>query len=384
MTRFTHAQPAPTTPKPKFIGAEIYRGSTYGTWHPLRVPRVSTVMDLTRALGWLPAAQFITSPRAKLAALTGFHTSGYLAALQAAEAAQSVTDDIRARHGLGTPSNPVFTEMFRRPATAAGGSLLAGELLRHGGIIYSPAGGTHHGLPDRANGFCYLNDPVLAIQSLRRNGAQRVAYIDIDAHHPDGVEHAFAHDPDTLLMSTHEVNRWPRTGALHDQGAGQVFNLPVPAGMHDDDMALILHELILPAVTAFRPDAIVLQCGADAVTEDPQSRLCLSNNTHWAVVAALRNIAPRYLVLGGGGYNPWSVGRLWSGVWAILNDNEIPDHLPAEGQSILRALHWDGMTKRHQPQDHWINKLRDTRRHGTIHDEVRAGVAHLKNRIFRA
>ena len=384
MMKVTHAPAPTTTPSPKFIGAEIYRGSTYGPWHPLRVPRVSTVMDLTRALGWLPPAQFITSPRAKPAALTGFHTPEYLAALQTAEVSQSVTDTIRTRHGLGTPSNPVFAEMFRRPATAAGGSLLAGELLRHGGTIYHPAGGTHHGLPDRANGFCYLNDPVLAIQSLRRNGAARIAYIDIDAHHPDGVEHAFANDPDTLLISTHEINRWPRTGALTDQGAGQVYNLPVPAGMNDDDMALILHDLIVPVVTAFRPDAIVLQCGADAVTEDPQSRLTLSNNAHWAVVAALRNIAPRYLVLGGGGYNPWSTGRLWSGVWAILNRNEIPDILPDQGQAILRALRWDGVTRRHHPQDHWITTLRDKPRHGPIHDEVRTGLAHLKPRFVRA
>jgi acetoin utilization protein AcuC len=376
------AQTPRTSPPPQFIGAEIYRGSTYGAWHPLRVPRVSTVMDLARALGWLPPAQFITSPRAKVAALTGFHTPAYLAALQAAEAAQAVTEDVRQRHGLGTPSNPVFSEMFRRPATAAGGSLLAGELLKHGGIIYSPAGGTHHGLPDRANGFCYLNDPVLAIQSLRRNGAQRIAYVDIDAHHPDGVEHAFGQDPDTLLISTHEANRWPRTGAISDEGAGQVFNLPVPAGLHDDDMALILNELILPLVTAFRPDAIVLQCGADAVTEDPQSRLCLSNNAHWAVVAALRAIAPRYLVLGGGGYNPWSVGRLWTGVWGMLNDQAIPDRLPAEGEAVLRALRWDGVSRRHHPKDHWMTTLRDTPRNGTIHDAVRSDVAHLISRIF--
>ena len=384
MAKVTHAPLPATSPPPKFIGADIYRTSSYGAWHPLRVPRVSTVMDLSRALGWLPADRFITSPRAKIAALTGFHTPDYLAALQAAEASQRVTDQIRARHGLGTPSNPVFAEMFRRPATAAGGSLLAGELLRHGGVIYSPGGGTHHGLPDRANGFCYLNDPVLAIQSLRRNGAARVAYIDIDAHHPDGVEHAFAHDPDTLLISTHEANRWPRTGAISDAGMGQVFNLPVPAGLHDDDMALILHDLILPAVTAFRPDAVVLQCGADAVTEDPQSRLCLSNNAHWAVVAALRNMAPRYLVLGGGGYNPWSVGRLWTGVWAVLTQSEIPDHLPPAAQSVLRALRWDGAPRKYQPQDHWFTTLRDAPRPGKISDEVRSGLAQLRPRIFRA
>ena len=381
MRSVSHASRSPTSPVPRFIGSEIYRHSSYGGWHPLRVPRVSTVMDLSRALGWLPPAQFITSPRAKPAALTGYHTPEYLAALQAAEAAQSVTADIRARHGLGTPSNPIYPEMYRRPATSAGASLLAGELLARGGVIYAPAGGTHHGLPDRANGFCYLNDPVLAIQSLRRNGATRIAYVDIDAHHPDGVEHAFTHDPDTLLVSVHEENRWPRTGALTDRGAGQVFNLPVPAGLHDDDMALIRDQVILPAVAAFRPDAVVLQCGADAVTEDPQSRLTLSNNALWAIVAALRGMAPRYLVLGGGGYNPWSVGRAWTGVWGTLIGADIPQVLPEAAQSVLAGLRWDGPVRRHLPQPHWITTLQDAPRNGPISDAVRQGADALAARL---
>lgn len=368
------------TPPPRFIGSEIYRYSSYGAWHPLRVPRVSTVMDLARALGWLPKARFINSPRAKPSALMGFHTPKYLAALQAAEAAQAVSEDVRLRHNLGTPSNPVFKEMFRRPATSAGASLLAGELLKNGGVIYTPAGGTHHGLPDRANGFCYLNDPVLAIQSLRRNGAQRIVYVDIDAHHPDGVEHAFGDDPDTLLISVHEQNRWPRTGQITDAGVGQVYNLPVPAGLNDTEMALIRDEVILPLTTAFRPDAIVLQCGADAVTEDPQSRLTLSNNAHWAIVAALMPIAPRYLVLGGGGYNPWSVGRLWTGVWATLNGYEIPDRLPPAAQGVLGALTWAGPLRQHHPEPHWIDTLRDAPRSGPISDEVRSRVGQLAAR----
>jgi acetoin utilization protein AcuC len=365
----------------RFLGSEIYRGSSYGPWHPLRVPRVSTVMDLCRAMGWLPGAQFITSPRARPAALAGFHTDRYIAALQAAEKTQSVSAEIRERHAIGTPSNPIFAEMFRRPATSAGASLLAGELLRHGGTIYSPAGGTHHGMPDRANGFCYFNDPVLAIQSLRRNGAMRVAYVDIDAHHPDGVEHAFADDPDTLLISVHEENRWPRTGALTDRGAGQVFNLPVPSGLHDDEMKLIQTDVIETAVAAFRPDAIVLQCGADAVAEDPQSRLTLSNNAHWAIVAALQPLAPRYLVLGGGGYNPWSVGRLWSGVWATLAGHDIPDHLPEAGQSVLAALQWDGQRRVKTPPAHWITTLRDQPNNGVISESVRHRVADLRARL---
>ncbi|MEL6587867.1 MAG: acetoin utilization protein AcuC, partial [Pseudomonadota bacterium] len=215
---------------PLLFGSEIYRGSSYGPWHPLRVPRVSTVMDLTAALGWRDRSVFRTSPRAKPAALAQWHTPAYVAALQKAEATARVDEETRQTHGLGTVSNPIFPEMFRRPATGAGASILAGELLSGGGRIHNPGGGTHHGMPNRASGFCYLNDCVFAILSLRAHGARRVAYVDIDAHHMDGVEHAFADDPDTLLVSTHEEKRWPFTGAVSDQGVGQVFNLPLPRG----------------------------------------------------------------------------------------------------------------------------------------------------------
>jgi acetoin utilization protein AcuC len=368
---------------PRLIGSEIYRGSTYGGWHPLRVPRVSTVMDMARALGWLPPDRYVTSPCAKPAALTDFHTPAYVAALRAAEAAQNVDAGVRNRHHLGTASNPVFAQMYRRPATGVGAALLAGEMLANGGIIHAPGGGTHHGMPDRANGFCYLNDPVFAIRSLRRNGALRVAYIDIDAHHPDGVEYAFADDPDTLLLSVHEENRWPRTGALQDRGAGQVHNLPVPAGFNDTEMALVRDTVILPLVQAFRPDAIVLQCGADALAEDPQSRLMLSNNAHFAIVGALRGMAPRYLVLGGGGYNPWSVGRCWTGVWGVLNGFDLPERLPRAAEAVLQGLVWQGRTRVKQPMPLWLSTLRDAPRDGPVGDAVRHGANTIAGRLRR-
>jgi len=371
-----------TDTPPLFLGSEIYRGSSYGPWHPLRIPRVSTVIDLARALGWLGPDQYRTSPRAKPAALTGFHTRRYVAALHRAEKDQHVAEAIRAQHHIGTASNPVFPEMYSRPATAAGASLLAGELLARGGVVHSPAGGTHHGMPDRASGFCYLNDAVLAIQALRRNGARRVAYVDIDAHHADGVEHAFADTPEVLLISTHEEGRWPRTGGLDDRGVGQVYNLPLPRGLNDTEMALIRDGLILPQVAAHRPDAVVLQCGADAVLEDPQSRLALSNRAHWAVLRALRSVAPRLLVLGGGGYNPWTVARLWVGNWAVLNGHEMPARLPEAAQRIMRALHWTriGSTREIKPEPHWISTLADAPREGPIRPEIRARIGLLAGR----
>lgn len=364
----------------RFIGSEIYRGSSYGAAHPLRIPRVSTVIDLARVLGWLSPERYLTSPRAKPAALTEWHSAAYVAALQRAEATQEVSDKARLRHNLGTLSNPVYREVFRRPATAAGGSIMAGTLLRDGGRIYNPGGGTHHGMPDRANGFCYLNDPVLGILSLRHAGVRRIAYVDIDAHHCDGVVVAFADDPDVLIVSTHEEGRWPFTGAIGDRGAGNVWNLPLPRGAHDGDMALARDNLILPRVADHRPEAIVLQCGADAVEEDPLSRLSMSNNAHRAVLAGLMPLAPRLLVLGGGGYNPWSVGRLWTGVWATLAGEEIPDRLPPEAEAVLRGLSFEHRRLGRNPPEAWFTTLADGPREGAPSADLRARLSALSRR----
>lgn len=369
---------------PRLIGSEVFRHSSYGRWHPLRVPRVSTVMDLSRALGWLPPEQFVTAPRAKPKALHVWHTPEYIAALQRVEATQFATENDTKRHAIGTVTNPVYPEIFRRPATAAGGSLLAGELLRDGGVIYNPPGGTHHGMPDRANGFCYLNDPVLAMLSLRRNGAQRIAFVDIDAHHCDGVAEGFHGDPDCLMISVHEERLWPRTGLLEDTAGGSALNLPVPRGLNDSEMAYIREELIVPQVGAFKPHAIVLLCGADGVEEDPLAHLSLSNNAHWAVTRALMGMAPRYLVLGGGGYNPWSVGRLWTGVWATLNGYDIPDRLPADAEDVLRDLRWENTRRGRNPPEHWFTRLRDAPREGAVREVVRDRVNALRHRAWVA
>jgi acetoin utilization protein AcuC len=356
---------------PVFLGASVYRGSSYGAAHPLRIPRVSTVMDLSRALGWLPADRFQTSPRAKPAALTLFHTPDYLAALVEAERAGTVTDEVRARHGLGTLSNPVFPEMFRRPATGCGGVMWAAEALARAetGVVHVPGGGTHHGLPDRANGFCYLNDPVLGIKVLLAAGLSRVAYVDLDAHHCDGVEVAFTGDPRVRMVSVHEEGRWPFSGGLADTAGGSGFFLPVPKGYNDSEARAVLHRLILPRVGEFRPQALILQCGADSLTEDPLSRLSLSNRAYLEALAALRPLAPRLLVLGGGGYNPWSVGRCWTAIWGLLSGQDLPDRLPPEARAVLAALSWNG-GNRPPPAPALLETLLDAPREGPVRSTV--------------
>lgn len=361
-----------------FIGSSIYRGSRYGRLHPLSIERVPAVIDLARALGCLPPELCRTSPRARAAALIGFHTPEYVTALQRAETEGAVDAVTRDRHGLGTPSNPVFPEMFRRPATAVGGGLLAAELVARGGVVRNPGGGTHHGMPDRAAGFCYLNEPVLTIQRLLAMGVDRVAYVDIDAHHGDGVEAAFVGSDRVRLFSVHEAGRWPFTGLLGDTAGGAAFNLPVPRGFNDTEFAMVLHEAILPAVEAFRPGAIYLRCGADALAEDPLSRLALSNESHVAALRALRPLAPRLIVGGGGGYNPWSVARCWTRIWAEIAGQPVPDRLPPAARDVLARQRW---SRSGRPGPDLLDTLRDAPRPGPISAAVRGAVAALQQRL---
>jgi acetoin utilization protein AcuC len=365
---------------PLFIGSEIYRGSSYGGAHPLRIPRVSTVMDLARALGWLPPDRFRASPRAKPAALALWHDPDYVAALQTAEAMGEATPEMRARFHLGTLTNPIFPQVYRRPATGAGGVMLAAELLAAGpGVIHVPGGGTHHGLPDRANGFCYLNDVVLGIKVMQRAGLSRIAYVDLDAHHCDGVELAFTGDARVRMISVHEEGRWPFTGALTDSAGGSAFNLPVPRGYNDSEARAVLHDLILPRVAEVRPEAIVLQCGADSLAEDPLSRLALSNRAYLEAIAALLPLAPRVLVLGGGGYNPWSVGRLWTAIWGTLAGHDLPASLPEIAQTVLHGLSWNGGS-RPPPEPALLSSLLDAPREGQVRPEIRDRLARLSRR----
>jgi acetoin utilization protein AcuC len=366
---------------PVYIGSEIYRHSSYGPKHPLAVPRVSVCTDLCRALGWLPEAAYREAPVATDTELTRFHTPDYVAALRRAEATQHVVGADRARHKLGVEGNAVYPEMFRRPAISAGGVLLGARLTAEGGVVHCPGGGTHHGRPDRAAGFCFINDPVLGLLEWCGRGLERIVYLDIDAHHGDGVQEAFHDDPRVLTISLHEAGRWPFTGAVDDRAGGTARNLPLPPGCNDTEFRTLIETAVLPLIRAHRPQAIMLQAGADALEEDPLAKLSLSNSAHCAVVAALRGLAPRLLVLGGGGYNPWSVGRCWAAIWATLNDLPIPDRLPPAAEAVLRGLSLDRAAGRNPPA-HWFTTLRDAPREGPVRPEIpRLAAAVLKESL---
>jgi acetoin utilization protein AcuC len=321
-------------------------------------------------VGTLSPDIYRDAPMATEAELLRFHDAGYLAALRRAEAHQAVTAEDRERYRIGTDNNPVYPEMYRRPATSAGGVLLATRLTACGGIVYAPGGGTHHGRADRASGFCYLNDCVLGILSWLDQGLTRVLYLDLDAHHGDGVQDALAGDPRVLIVSIHEAGRWPHTGRLEDRAGGRARNLPVPPGYNDSEQRFLLTQAILPLVGRFAPQAVLMQCGADSLEDDPLARLSLSNNAYWAAVAAMMPLAPRLVVVGGGGYNPYTVGRCWAGIWATLNGFAIPETLPEAAETVLRRLVYNRAAGRNPPA-HWTTTLRDAPREGPVREEIR-------------
>ena len=362
---------------PRLIGSEIYRRSSYGGRHPLAIPRVSLMLDLVRALGWAPEGAYVEAKPASPAELARFHDPAYVAAVERAEADRCVDPEVSERHNIGRNGNPVYPEVFSRPATACGATLAAVELLLSGpdapAIIHSPAGGTHHGRRDRAAGFCYFNDPVLGILRLLDGGVQRVLYVDLDAHHGDGVEDAFRDEPRVLTISIHERDRWPHSGALDDQGPSW-RNLPVPPGFNDSELAFLVEDAVLPLGGRFAPEVVVIQSGADGLEDDPMSKLALSNGALWRAVDRLRTLAPRALVLGGGGYNPWAVARCWAGIWATLTGIEIPDRLPPAAQRLLRAVEWRHSLAR-TPPERWFTTLIDPPNAGPVRGEIAAVAA---------
>ena len=355
---------------PLLVASEYCRRRGFGRHHPLSIPRVATVLELCEQLGWLQPGSRRAARQASTAELTAFHDASYVEALRRSDAAGRVEREVRECHGFGTAENPLFEGVFERAATAVGGSILAAELALEGRVVFHPAGGTHHGRPGRASGFCYFNDPVFAIRRLQEAGVERVLYVDLDAHHGDGVQDAFADDSRVRFVSIHEAGRWPHTGAATDTGRGFACNLPVPAGFNDSELEVLMTGVVLPLAERFAPQAIVITCGSDALAGDPLSRMALSNVALWSAVERLVALAGPVVVLGGGGYNPWTLARCWSGLWGRLAGRDIPSLLPVEVQAVLRGLECD-LVDEEDVRVEWLTTLADAPARGPVREAVR-------------
>ena len=367
-----------------FLGAARYRRPSYGSDHPLGIPRVSLTVDLLRTYGALSDAEYRESRPATDAELGWHHTADYLAAGRRIEAAGRATAADRQRYNLGNLENPVFPEFFTTAAIATGGTIQAAESVIAGTPAFSPAGGMHHAAPHQARGFCYFNDPVLGILRLRQEG-WRILYVDLDAHHGDGVEAAFAADPEVFTWSMHMATdrAYPFTGGgLADWGTGPgegaALNLPLPEGAHDDDFASAFGALWPWITDRFQPDAVVLQAGTDILLADPLSRFRVSTQAFLAMTARIQaDTGPRLLVTGGGGYHPIALARCWAGLWAQLSGRELPVELPAEGRRLLEAVDWDL-----DEDEDWFGELFRTRldpaQEGPVKPEVTDALAWLR------
>ncbi len=345
-----------------FIGSNIYRQASFGRNHPLSQPSLSygrqgAVLDMCRILGWINESNFITSPRANIATLGRYHDVEYVQALQSADMAAKVPVTVRRRYNFGTMENPLFKGVFARAATTVGGSIEAAKQALSGKIAFHPSGGTHHGMKDRAHGFCYFNDPVFCILTFLDASLERVLYLDIDAHHGDGVERAFLNDPRVSTVSIHEENRWPYTGKIQDQGPGRL-NIPVPQGLDDSEFSYIFEHLVLPYCESYAPQAIIITCGTDALAADPLSKMNLSNRALWQAVLQMKARTEHLVVLGGGGYNPWTTVRAWVGLWGLITGNTLPEPLPENAQAILAKFDSD-LIDEEDINPGWFTRLAD-------------------------
>jgi len=376
-----------------FVGAAHYRRPSYGHNHPLAIPRVSLAFDLIAAYGALDETEFVPSRAASVSELTRFHTPDYVQALKRAEAFGRVRAEDRVRHQLGTLENPTFPGMFYTPALATGGSIVGAEWVLKGRNAFSPAGGMHHAAPDQARGFCYFNDVVLAILRLRDEG-RRVLYLDIDAHHGDGVEAAFWDDASVMTVSLHMDTSYAypfHGGALQDEGGpqalGLTLNVPLPKGTCDAEYRQVFESLWDPVVDRFRPDVVVLQTGTDALFGDPLGRFLLSTAGFLAIVERVVGTGLPVLATGGGGYHPLLLARAWTGVWALLSGRDLPVALPKAASAALQAVGWD----EDEEEPYYEGLFRDRLEYGEerpvrpmIHDLIQSLSHHsgLKRRLW--
>ncbi|WP_026421551.1 acetoin utilization protein AcuC [Actinokineospora inagensis] len=323
-------------------------GYDMGGDHPFNPIRLQLTMRLSQALGVLDGVEFVVPEAADDVELGRVHRPDYVAAVR--EAPMASWD---VGHGLGTADNPVFDRMHAASALVVGGSLAAARRIVDGADrAVNLAGGLHHAMPDRAAGFCVYNDCAVAISWLLDNGVDRVAYLDVDVHHGDGVQTVFYNDPRVLTISLHQhpATLWPGTGSVTELGGpnaqGSAVNIPFLPGTRDAAWLRAFHATVPSLLEVFKPQVLVTQCGVDTHVEDPLADLALSVDGHREIYRTMRDLAQTYaggkwLVTGGGGYELLRVvPRSWTHLLATVLDRDLPvdTAVPVEWATAVRQV----------------------------------------------
>ena len=343
--------------------SDIFKGSRYEPGHPLDMDRVWPSVELIQLMGWVKQKQIIKNEPADLQELTKFHDKDYVQALKNAERDQYLSETLKIKYNIGIGNNPIFKEVFSRPASAAKASIQAVEMIasQKANKILNISGGTHHGRKSQAYGFCFLNDCVLAILKAIELGFSKILYVDIDAHHCDGVQDVFAHNDNVRVVSIHEQNRWPKTGTIQDCKINNILNFPVPADFNDSELDFLIKYGVIPFGNHDKPDLLIIQAGADMLDGDPQSRISLTNNAYWKAIKDILSLCDKSIILGGGGYNPYLTAKAWAGNWALLNNKMewLDLEMNLECQSLLKSLQWKNSRVRNGIPENWYKKWRD-------------------------
>jgi acetoin utilization protein AcuC len=367
-------------------------GYDFGPEHPLKPVRVELTVALIRSCGFTQAEGVLTLPRAPFGTddVLALHTPRYVDAVRRLSADPGAGGG--ARHGLGPGDNPVFRGMHEASLEVCGASVAAAQAVWEGRVLraFNPAGGLHHAMPDRASGFCIYDDPAFAIDWLLRHGAERVAYVDVDTHHGDGVQAMFYDDPRVLTISLHESGRYlfPGTGFPDEIGTGDArgtsLNVPLAPGTAREVYLETFDAVVPDALDAFGPQVLVTQLGCDTHVTDPLAHLALTTDDYGALAQRLRGLADRHtggrwVAVGGGGYQIASVvPRAWTIYFAEL----CGEHLPAEVPWDWLSLAEERVGQR-PPEDFLDGAVRlSPERVEATRREARQMVSELKHHAF--
>ena len=300
----------------------------------MRPTRLRYTYELLEAYGLFSHTKLVPPRHATDEELRWFHTPEYIDAVRSISRGEDRYPPERfnfSAHG----DNPPYPGMFEAAALSTGASIVAAELVADNDVdvAFNVAGGLHHAARDHVSGFCIFNDPVIAIEALRRRGLKTL-YVDIDCHHGDGVQDAYYDTDEVMTISLHESGRYlfPGTGEAAELGAGNgrgyAVNVPLAPYTQDETFHWAFSEVVPPLVSAFEPDVMVTQLGMDTHFDDPITHLALTVQGHGWLVQELGRLAKRWVALGGGGYDMAAVARGWSLDFGIMAGVDLPDETP--------------------------------------------------------
>ena len=317
--------------------------------HPLKPDRLKLTYLLSKELGLLDNVREIEPTLASRQELEFFHTPEFIDAVEDC----GINNNPHPRFGLGTSDNPIFPQMQDTGARYVGATLDAMRAMIDGASnAFCISGGLHHAHQSEASGFCVYNDVVIAIKLLQKKVDARVLYFDFDAHHGDGVQNAFYHSKDVMTISVHQTGKtlFPGTGFVYEtgraEGVGYSVNIPLLPGAGTPELSRVLEEIVVPMFESFKPDLLVTQLGVDGHYLDPLAQLTYTSHGLEAVLRKLRDMSSKmcdigWLAVGGGGYHPVNVARLWSLFLAVMVDEKVPKKLPNQFQDICSELGYE-------------------------------------------